>query len=135
MPIQRALKRNNGKYVTNWGGKLMVVLNFLNGEPFSGRREEFSSAGGALAKFHKIGKQYVSNNPSEIQNIKKLIPVEKPYKESRELYLNGFRERLLSEHECKHSEVCKVVKDSISLIDETIKSIDGDFSKVDKLSE
>jgi len=114
-----------GKFITQFESSYFTALDFLTGEHFSSRDEEFTASGAVLAFFHKKGAEYLLENPAEKETIEKLIPAEKPYEESRQMYENFLREDLLKPHQCGFPEVCRSFRENIEAIDETIKFIDS----------
>jgi len=118
VPLQAAIKNKNGQFVTKDADRLLVVLDYIEGRTFSGRLEEFAAAGGALGKWHRAG-QKVGNVGD--------IPVDKPYEESRQLYLKDFRSQILAEHHCQLPEVCEMLRRHIDLLDQRLGEIDRTF--------
>ena len=117
--LQTAIPNKHGNFVTDQKGKHLVVLKYLEGKTFSGDLREFAAAGRAMGQWHKAGRGVGSTTP---------IPVEKPYEESRALYLHNFRGKLLSEHVCALPEVCQLVRDKIDLLDKQMIMIDSVFA-------
>ena len=136
LPIQRAYKNGAGRFVSDVEGIPWVTLTYFSGKPFSGTEEEFAATGKALGLFHKTGAAYLNEVPPMRKAITEKVPVEKPYEESRDLYLTkGFRELLEKPHiGCGNGSVCDVVRQAIPLIDETITFIDSSFKEVGSLT-
>lgn len=136
LSVQTAYKNNHGAYVSTWEGLPWVLLSFISGSKFSGREEEFVAAGRALGEFHKIGSACLKDFPDLAQRITSMIPVEKPYEESRDLYCEGnLREIILSEHVCGQKLVCDRLASKITVLDGAIDFIDDEFGQSVELTK
>lgn len=125
VPMARTFRTSNGAFAGEAGGKQYIVQSFVSGEHFSARPEHFSAAGAALGLFHKAGRAHLAAHTGEEAEIERLIPVEKPYEESRALYDTGLRETLLSPHVCSVPTVCAAFVQNVGRIDQVIADIDA----------
>lgn len=132
--LPKVFKDRDGCYVCEAQGNYFVVLEYVDGEHFSSRDVEFSAAGSALGFFHKNGVKLLIESPKESIEIPRLIPVEKPYEESRSLYEQKLRKQLLGTHECAVPEVCEAIRKNIEIIDRTIEFLDHSRINYDSLS-
>ncbi len=123
--LPRIYHSSSGAFAVEADGECFQAVEFAAGEHFSSKPEEFAAAGAALARFHAAGRVILKEFPEESEAIARAIPVQMPYEESRKLYGEELRERLLAEHECAFPEICQSFRDNISLIDRTIGLIDG----------
>ncbi|MDO8510187.1 MAG: phosphotransferase [bacterium] len=133
VPLQRAIKKENGKYVTTVEESQWALLEYKMGHPFQGEKKEFEEAGKALALFHHAGLKLAKKN-ADLINKAATIPVEKPYEESRDLYFSVLRDQLLTEHSCSSPDVCRVIRQDIRYIDEAISYIDAKLGSGAKLT-
>jgi len=113
------------RFVVSEGGYETVVLQFIDGIHFDGTDREFASSGQALGALHREGTTHLRLHPGEEEAIGRMIPVEKPYEESRALFEGTLRERLLTLHHCSVPEVCAAVREHIALMEETMRFIDA----------
>jgi Ser/Thr protein kinase RdoA (MazF antagonist) len=125
LPLIKAFSNNDGNLISQIDSIPAVVLEYVSGLNCSFSDREFSSSGSALGKFHKEGKNYLRNHSKEEEKIREIVPVEKPYEESREIYFNCLRKDMRALHQCNLPEVCRVVRENILNIDEIIKFIDS----------
>lgn len=133
--LQGARRGLSGDFVFELGGLPTVLLDYKEGLPFNGSDKHFTSAGAALANFHKTGVKLLKSNSGLAEEIQSRVPVEKPYEESRVLYLNGFRGSLTdAAHQCGHQSVCAAVRREIDLIDQTAAFVDTAFSKAEVIT-
>lgn len=123
--LPKIFSNKQGNFVTVMEKNKVTVLEYLRGNHFSFQDKEFISSGAALGIFHRKGAEYLKENPKEKRKIARLIPVEKPYEDSRKMYYKFLRKKLLSRHNCSVPEVCKKVRENLKAIDETIKFIDS----------
>lgn len=136
VPLQTARRALSGGFVSVFNGLPTVLLEYKEGLSFDGSEAHFAGAGAALAGFHKTGMELLKKDSGLSEKIHAKVPVEKPYEKSRELYLHGgFREKLLTPHECANRETCDAVHAAIPLLDKTIAFIDKSFARAGKLSE
>lgn len=125
VPMARTFRAHDGFFAGEAGGKQYIVQSFVSGDHFSARPEEFAAAGAALGSFHKAGAAYLAAHPEEDALIPQLIPVEKPYEESRALYSTGLRDTLLSAHTCSVPTVCAAFREQVAVIDRVIAEVDA----------
>lgn len=118
-------KTKSDGLVWEGNGAKVTVLEFLEGSHFSSEDWEFSASGEALAGFHRAGAVILEERPDEYNSISRSIPVEKPYEESRAMYFEGLRSKLISGHSCGFPEVCESVSANIEYIDEVISYVDS----------
>ena len=123
--LPRTFTNKQGNFVTATGENKITLLEYLRGNHFSFQDKEFVSSGTALGIFHRKGAEYLRENPRERKEIIRLIPVEKPYEDSRKIYYKFLRRDLLNNHNCSNPEICKAVRENIKAIDKTIKFIDS----------
>lgn len=136
VPLQTARRGRAGTAVLDFNALPTVLLEYKEGVPFDGSEAHFAGAGKALADFHKAGAELLKSEKGLRGRIRAEVPVEKPYEESRELYLHGgFREKLLAPHECAEKETCATVRAAVPLLDKTIAFIDTSFARAGKLSD
>ncbi len=125
VPMAQTVRTTDGRFAGESGGKQYIVQSFVSGDHFSARPEEFTAAGAALGHFHQAGATYLAAHPQEEALIPQLIPVEKPYEESRALYSTGLRDTLLSTHTCSVPTVCAAFREQVAVIDRVIAEIDA----------
>lgn len=136
VPLQSARRTLQGGSVVKWNGLPAVLLEYREGLPFDGSDAQFASAGAALADFHRTGAGLLKDEKGLRERIIVEVPVEKPYEESRALYLRGgFRAKLLALHACAEQATCDAVRAAIPLLDKTIAFIDASFEKAGILTE
>src|SRR3989344_6420356 len=117
------LSRDKTYFVSTDFG-LMNVLEFVEGNHFTAREEEFVSAGKALGIFHRAGGEYLNKNPDERVAIDKAIPVEMSYEESRKMYPQ-IRKDLFGHEICAFPKVCEALKTNLSNLEKAMEFIDN----------
>lgn len=136
VPLQTARRMRAGNFVVDFNNLPTVLLEYKEGWPFDGSEAQCAGAGAALAGFHKAGTELLKSEKGLRERIRMEVPVEKPYEESRELYLHGgFREKLLIPHECPEKETCDAVREAVPLLDQTIAFIDHTLTNAGTLTE
>ena len=122
--VPKVYKNKQNKFFTKKDKDNIVVLEFVAGEHFRACDAEFKSAGKELGILHRIGLELLESDSSLYKGIEKEIPFEKPYEESRSMYGEGLRDKLLSDHKCEAPEVCQMFRNNIDDIDNVIKFLD-----------
>ena len=133
--VQAAYQARSGGYARFRNGAPTLVLPYFEGRSFSGADADILAAGFALASFHKAGVEFLKSNKDEYENIRKTIPVEKPYEESVELYKTEMRSVLKRTHDCAEKEICALVRASTPAIDEAIDFISRAFDEEKNLAK
>src|SRR3990167_5188817 len=93
--IPKVFLSRSKSYTVSTDLGLVNILEFVAGDHFTAGEEEFISAGKALGIFHHAGKKYLDKYPDQGAAINKVIPVQMPYEESREIYWQIKRDLLI----------------------------------------
>ncbi|TSC76384.1 MAG: hypothetical protein G01um101433_751 [Parcubacteria group bacterium Gr01-1014_33] len=125
IPVPQVLARNDGGFVYQSENGMIAFLEYKEGAPSSFSDKEWSSAGSLLGRFHRAGSEHLAQNPREKESIADVIPVDKPYEDSRAIYDESLRPALLQAHTCAVPDVCRSVRGHIADIDVVITFIDA----------
>ncbi|OGF70082.1 hypothetical protein A3H65_04165 [Candidatus Giovannonibacteria bacterium RIFCSPLOWO2_02_FULL_45_14] len=122
--IPKVFLSRSKSYTVSTDLGLVNILEFVAGDHFTAGEEEFISAGKALGIFHHAGKKYLDKYPDQGAAINKVIPVQMPYEESREIYWQIKRD-LLSHKACAFPKVCEALKNNLSDLERAMEFIDN----------
>jgi Ser/Thr protein kinase RdoA (MazF antagonist) len=126
--LQAAYPSLSGRFCLLQDGLPTLVLPYFVGSDFAGTERDLAAAGRALASFHLAGLEFLKRKAGEYENIRKMIPVEKPYEESVIIYKDYFRRILAKSHDCAEKSICDSIRQHLPLIDNTIDFVEEYFS-------
>ena len=125
--LQTAQRKVGGDFVAELDGLPLVLLRYVDGVAFTGRPEEFAAAGDALGRFHAAGARILASEPGEAADIRARVPLEKPYEESRAVYVQ-IKERIMLPVQGEPPEVA-VARDALPQMEELMQFVDVSFKR------